>query len=395
MKIRESKSGFLPQYASVKVSGYITEVTEMLSAAHPQMVNLNKDEMLNVQTGEVVLKNHAETKADSPKSVLVTLRHIRDLVNANCLVPSHIRWCTFTYGTNMCDRFQLMRDWDGFIKRFKRWCRKMGIPYPRYITVAEPQGRGAWHLHVIFIWDQDAPFIDNNTVLWPMWGHGFTKIKSVDNVDNIGAYFSAYLADLDITDMSYEELSRYAEPGMQIEEKWVEDERTKKKILKGGRLCLYPSNMNIVRHSQDIKYPVTEKCTPSVAQKKKTSAGTETFSRTYELVDDNGMVINVIRKTYYNNVRKEKASKGNNTEYIYLGDPACAEFIYEFCEEEMRIKSVNWVCRDENLSLAEYVSDVAFEQFQRWLMRKYSVRAIRSVADGHELVASQEDELPF
>lgn len=40
-----------------------------------------------------------------------------------------------------------------------------------------------------------APYIDNS-VIAEKWRHGFTKTKAVHGVDNIGAYFSAYLADM-------------------------------------------------------------------------------------------------------------------------------------------------------------------------------------------------------
>lgn len=51
----------------------------------------------------------------------------------------------------------------------------------------EPQGRGAWHCHLLYIFDLvKAPYIANKT-LSDLWGHGFVKISKLDNVDNVGA----------------------------------------------------------------------------------------------------------------------------------------------------------------------------------------------------------------
>ena len=60
----------------------------------------------------------------------------------------------------------------------------------------EPQGRGAWHMHCIIIFDDIAPFIPNNEIA-KLWKQGFTKTTKLDNIDNIGAYLTAYLGDME------------------------------------------------------------------------------------------------------------------------------------------------------------------------------------------------------
>ena len=82
-----------------------------------------------------------------------------------------------------------------------------------------------------------------------------------------------------------------------------EQDRTKtKKFVKGGRLYLYPAGMNIVRSTKGIKQPVTEIMTHAEAKEKVRSAK-QTFSRAYEILDDDGEVINRICKSYYNSRR--------------------------------------------------------------------------------------------
>ena len=65
---------------------------------------------------------------------------------------------------------------------------------------------------------------------------------------------------------------------------------------------MYPPGMNIVRKSKGIKEPIVEYMLYSEARKK-VSAATETFSRTYEILDDAGAVVNTISKIYYNDRR--------------------------------------------------------------------------------------------
>jgi hypothetical protein len=204
----------------------------------------------------------------------------------------------------MTDTKRLYRDYEKFWKKFLYWCKRNGISKPEYINVIEPQGRGAWHCHVFFIWDEKAPYIPNNEVLQPMWGHGFTKIKALTDVDNVGAYFSAYLADMPLDE--YEKLSCARLDVQSVEKEFTNDDGlTKtKKFVKGGRLVLYPAKMNIVRKSSGIKVAVPESMTYDEARKKVSSAKL-TYSRSYEVVGDDDVAVNVVTKAYYNRKRRE------------------------------------------------------------------------------------------
>lgn len=345
---RINDDGFIARYASVKETGNVTEVTEMLSISNPVTININKDLMVDLRTGEVIEKNHADNKSELSKSVRESLKGIRDLVNVNCTESPNIRWSTFTYAENMTDTVRLKHDFEVFLKRFKRWCIKYGYLVPEYISVVEPQARGAWHMHVFFIWPCEAPFIPN-AELAAMWGQGFVSVKAVNNVDNIGAYFSAYLADVAVDDFE-----KGAMPSGRIVEKVSEDGRTRKKYIKGGRLHLYPAGMKICRHSRGIKYPEVERVSPDDVIKKKASAGTLTFSSCFAVMADDGGVVNIIRKSYYNSKRTPVS---NNL--VFEGDEMLAEFLqwYECIEK----------------------------------LEKVSVSGTRSVIDGHEQTPSQED----
>jgi hypothetical protein len=81
-----------------------------------------------------------------------------------------------------------------------------------------------------------------------MWSHGRVDIKTLKDVDNIGAYLSAYLADHQVPD-DYEPTSDKTE--IIVKNVGGED----KKFIKGGRLQFYPPGMRLYRKSKGIIYP--------------------------------------------------------------------------------------------------------------------------------------------
>ena len=61
--------------------------------------------------------------------------------------------------------------------------------------------------------------------------------------------------------------------------------------------------MNIIRSSKGVKQPEIDYMSREQAQKKVSSAK-ETFSCAFEIVGDDGLVVNRISKAYYNSKRK-------------------------------------------------------------------------------------------
>ena len=92
-----------------------------------------------------------------------------------------------------------------------------------------------------------------------------------------------------------------------INEKPVTDQdgqTVTKKIVKGGRLKLYPPGMNIVRSSKGVKRPTVEFSSYEEVTKKSLWANTD-FQSGYSLVGDDGNEVNQVYKEYYNAVRKD------------------------------------------------------------------------------------------
>lgn len=305
--------------ARIKETGNITEMVGMTNqSSDAQIIKLSADEYMVKSSGEVKKYNHSENRMQNLKNVRVTITNLRDLINTNIVNAAFCKWITLTYAENMTDNKRLTSDFASFWKRFRRWLDKNKIPVPEYISVIEPQARGAWHVHLILIWRCEAPFLDNNSVIQVLWGHGFTKTKALNNVDNIGAYFSAYLADMPLDEL--EELNNedveLIKSRCETIEKTFEDEAhnlKNKKFVKGARLFFYPPGMNLYRASQGLRKPLVYSISPkqyhSVVNtyshgKKKSQFGELTFS-TYAVVSDSGKVINAINRYYFNTNKSE------------------------------------------------------------------------------------------
>ena len=306
MKIQRIETEHIKNPARVKkiVSGNVVEYASMKAfPADIPIQRISADEYIDLRTGEMCEYQRAENKSECYLSVRKSMRTLRNILNSNCLNESSLRWITLTYAENMTDTEQLYKDYDKFWKRFKYYCKKHDIPVPEYISVIEPQGRGAWHCHVMLIFPEKAPYLDNNTVIAKLWGHGFTKTKAVHGVDNIGAYFSAYLADLPI-----DEAQTLGLKGEVLEKAVDASGKTEyKKFVKGARLALYPAGMNIFRTSRGIARPTeTDLSGISAAEleKEKASSGKLTFSNTVAILSDDDEVRNIITHEYYNIKRK-------------------------------------------------------------------------------------------
>lgn len=54
---------------------------------------------------------------------------------------------------------------------------------------------GAWHLHIIYIFEKKRPYIPKSD-FEKLWGLGFVNIKNLKGIDNLGMYLSAYLSNM-------------------------------------------------------------------------------------------------------------------------------------------------------------------------------------------------------
>ena len=283
---------------TLTVSGNVLEVRHCLRLPPGMPIEkISADQYVDKRTGEVKDFTHNTTRADDLISVRQSLKRLRDLINANLTTPETALWVTLTYADNMTDPSKLYEDYRRFWQRFKYFLAKHKLPPAEYIAAAEPQGRGAWHLHCLFIFSEKAPYIPNAKIA-RIWGHGFTKVKGLSGIDNPGLYLTAYLGDLELTeaiDLKYT-AGRLKKTSDRV--------GARKAVIKGARLKLYPPGFNLYRHSRGVQLPEKYQMTEAQAQKFIDGAPLS-YEKTVVLLGDDGETINIIHYRQYNRAKKD------------------------------------------------------------------------------------------
>lgn len=286
----------------VTTAGNVIEVLEMSNVNLRQTVErIDNDHIVVLSTGEVKAVEHGSKRIDSVKSLRLSMKKLRDLINANVTDFARCRWVTLTYAENMTDVKRLRSDFKRFSMRWRRWHELHGYSAPEYILAVEPQLRGAWHCHAIFIYPSAAPYVPNGE-LARLWGQGFVQIKALDGtIDNLGAYLTAYLCDMPADELLCDGLDKLFPPK---DCAIVGDDgiTRSKRVLKGARLGVYPAGMNFYRTSRGVKRPTVEWLNISEVMKK-VSSDQLTFEKTVRLVDDKQDFSCDLYYRYYNLAR--------------------------------------------------------------------------------------------
>lgn len=274
--------------------GHITEIQYMekmnLTA---KIKKISKDQYVVLETGEIKEFNHIENRSESYNSLRQTFKKIRYLINYNFHGHGNELHVVLTYEKNITDNKVLYADFKRFMTRLKR--KYQEVSSIDYINVVEPQGRGAWHCHLLIRFnDINKIFIPHNE-LSEMWSEGFVYIKSLKDVDNIGAYLSAYLADIELDDKT---IGIAFSENRKVVEREINGET--KRFIKGGRLHLYPAGMNLYRKSKGILFPERERMFYKNAKKIAGSAQPH-YAKTYEI--ESGDFSNTIAFEQYNSKR--------------------------------------------------------------------------------------------
>lgn len=286
----------------LKEAGNIMEVVHMSRRNRKCYIErLDSEHYIDLQTGELKDFVHMANRSDDLNGVRVSLGRLRDLLNANILDVQFCRWVTLTYaqpdGKPMTDTGRLYKDFKYFVGRLR-----YRYGHFEYIVAMEPQGSGSWHAHVVLIFPKKAPFIPNEEMA-EIWGQGFTVTKRLDDVDNVGAYLTAYLGDIELEE--YLKLDDVPDHISVKEVEYIDDagKEQKKRYVKGGRIYMYPPKFNLYRCSRGCKKPVVTYMTEKSAEKKVSSAKL-TFQRTVFLSDPETDFENIISYRYYNMIRK-------------------------------------------------------------------------------------------
>ena len=258
---------------------------------------LNDEQYMLLATGEVKEFIKQKSRADNIGTVKRSLSTLRDLLNCNCTNVNNCRWVTLTYKENMTDTKRLYVDFKKFIMRLR-----YNIGNFEYIVAMEPQGRGAWHCHVVMVFDHKAPYIPNNE-LAECWGNGYVKIKKLDDVDNVGAYLTAYLGDMEVQEVEKCKIELDGIHTIKTVKVDNNGEKKTKKFIKGARMVMYPPKFNLYRCSRGVKRPNITYMKNKNAEKKVNSAKL-TFEQTICLSDEKKDFSSFINYRYYNKHRK-------------------------------------------------------------------------------------------
>lgn len=273
---------------------HLTEIQYMEKMNRTASIKkLNKNEYVVLETGEIKEFNHFENRSDSYNSLRQTFKKLRYLINNNFVGRSNELFVTLTYEENMTDTKRLYKDLNRFTTALKkRYKNKTTVDY---LTVVEPQKRGAWHVHSLIRFNDLEKIFIPNADLAKLWGHGFVRIESIKNVDNIGAYLSAYLADVELDS---DTAGVAVLENRNVVEKEINGET--KRFIKGGRLHMYPPNFRIFRKSKGILEP--ERKTMWYENAKKIVGSTEPhYKKTYEI--DTTDFTNIIAYEQFNSKR--------------------------------------------------------------------------------------------
>ena len=226
---------------------------------------LDAQRYLVLSTGEV--REYTRAGQKSASGMMSTFERLSGLIRTNFSSGAKNQlFITLTYGFEQKDPEILYRDFDKFLKRLRYWHPEHKFDY---LAVAEPQGNGRWHMHVMLKSNLPNLFIAN-TFMEKLWGHGFTDVQRLEDVDDLGVYYVAYFTDTLSTD---------------------------KKRQKGARISLYPPGMRFYRRSRGILDPVTVELTREQAE---ALYGHPAWERTLEISNrDTGQLYNLHNKAVF------------------------------------------------------------------------------------------------
>jgi hypothetical protein len=220
---------------------------------------LSDNRYLNLETGEIKKGRINTDNSKNIESMRKTKNKLFNKINHNFEGKPNEKFLTLTYAENMNNPEQLYKDFDRFWKKYRYRFGK----FVDYISIVEPQERGAFHFHVLIRHNDQKTIIIPVDGLEHMWKNGQVWIEPIKDVQHLANYF-----------MKFE--------------------------------CIhhYPPNMKLVRSSKGIISPKEEKMMYAKFQDKiKEVVGdtTPNYSYTIPIHDSDKVLINTIRYEYYNN----------------------------------------------------------------------------------------------
>lgn len=174
---------------------------------------------------------------------------------------------------------------------FKRFWEKLHYHYPdlEFIRIIEPQHTGSWHIHALLKSKKYENLSIPHEHIEKFWGHGFVRKTTTLGCDNVGAYFTALLKNVDV---------------FEDDTKGITD---KQYIVKNARLHFYPPNKRFYGYSKGIIQPTIFKTTYKdalrfVDEKNMTYSNATEIILTYDNPEEN-VTVNRIARYQFNKKR--------------------------------------------------------------------------------------------
>lgn len=275
-QVKFVSSEFKGKYFKVSHQGMYAEAIAMLKKPRQGIRKIDKKYYEVLSTGEI--KEYKQNKTKQKDSIYKTMERLRGIIRCNITGAKNELFITLTYDENMRDKERLYNDYEKFYKRLKRRFPECEF---LYISVAEPQDRGAWHFHVLLKDLKHKNLYITNKTIRELWKQGWTKTERIKSKEP-SEYFMTYFQN--------------DEP-----HSWEKkNKRTEKKKRKHDRLKYYPQGFNFYRTSRNIKRPVIEKNIPL-----------EKLEKEYPLLTRKNStdIINIESKEVLNSMEKQTRKK--------------------------------------------------------------------------------------
>ena len=217
---------------------------------------LDADRYVVLDTGEIKEFDKSENRSENKNSLNQTMKSLRYLINANFSGQPNELWITLTFADS-----SLARNTSTVYLCFNKFIKRLRYKYGNdleYIAILEPheikdgdiKNWHGYHFHLLLKSYMRKNLFIPHEDFENVWGLGWCRIERLNNIDNIGAYLSAYLTNIEESSENSNNVNN----------------KGKKKYIKGARLWLYPKGIRLYRKSKGIKKPTRIKMTYAEAR---------------------------------------------------------------------------------------------------------------------------------
>ena len=215
----------------VKAYRYGNKLEVTNSVGNPRPVKkISETHYIDAQ-GNIQKYKLSGNRSDNLPSLRRSMNRLSRYIEHNFSGKPNEIWVTLTYANNEQDLERVYKDYKSFINALRTFVpEKYGNL--EYIYAIEPQGRGAWHIHALIKSERMCYLFIAQKDIERIWNRGFVSVRKVQPKDNIAAYLTAYLTNL------------------------KKGSGNSKKIIKDGRLHMYPRKTKFFRKSDGIAKPL-------------------------------------------------------------------------------------------------------------------------------------------